>query len=115
VHKPDRACRRGRFGLLEAVVSLAPSIRGGLVLASLLYVLLGRVMALVLLCFRSSEFKELEIVVLRHEIAMAEQASGHRERTLRDVLITLATEAPRTATSPQRRSARVRSTNLRGA
>src|SRR5664279_6046471 len=70
VHKPDRACRRRRFGLLEAVVSLAPSIRGGLVLASLLYVLLGRVMALVLLCFRSSEFKELEIVVLRHEIAV---------------------------------------------
>jgi len=40
------------------------------VLASLLYVLLGRLMALVLLCFRSSEFKELEIVVLRHEIAV---------------------------------------------
>jgi putative transposase len=70
VHKPDRACRRGRFGLLEAVVSLAPSIRGGLVLASLLYVLFGRVMALVLLRFRSSDFKELEIVVLRHELAV---------------------------------------------
>src|ERR1035437_7595471 len=27
-------------------------------------------MALVLLCFRSSEFKELEIVVLRHELAV---------------------------------------------
>jgi hypothetical protein len=40
------------------------------VLASLLYVMLGRVMTLVLLCFRSSEFKELEIVVLRHEIAV---------------------------------------------
>jgi hypothetical protein len=70
VHKPDRARRRRRLGLLEAVVSLAPSIRGGLVLASLLYVLLGRVMALVLLCFRSSDYKELEIVVLRHEIAV---------------------------------------------
>jgi hypothetical protein len=35
------------------------------VLASLLYVLFGRVMALVLLRFRSSDFKELEIVVLR--------------------------------------------------
>src|ERR1039458_4334564 len=32
--------------------------------------MLGRVMALVLLCFRSSEFKELEIVVLRHELAV---------------------------------------------
>jgi transposase InsO family protein len=30
----------------------------------------GRVMALVLLCFRSSDFKELEIVVLRHELAV---------------------------------------------
>jgi putative transposase len=40
------------------------------VLASLLYVLVGRVMALVLVCFRSSEHKELEIMVLRHEIAV---------------------------------------------
>ena len=39
-------------------------------LASLLYVMLGRVVTLVLLCFRSSEFKELEIVVLHHEIAV---------------------------------------------
>jgi hypothetical protein len=40
------------------------------VLASLLYVLFGRLMALVLLCFRWSDFMELEIVVLRHEIAV---------------------------------------------
>src|SRR5450759_2972079 len=32
--------------------------------------MLGRVMALVLLCFRSSEYKGLEIVVLRHELAV---------------------------------------------
>jgi hypothetical protein len=38
------------------------------VLASLLYVMFGRVMALVLLRFRSSDFKELEIVVQRHEL-----------------------------------------------
>ena len=57
--------------MLEAVVSLAPSIRGGLVLASWLYVLVGRLMMmLVLVCFRSSEGKELEIVVLRHEVAV---------------------------------------------
>ena len=42
-------------------MSLAPSIREGPVLASLLYGLLGRLMALVLLCFRSSEQEELEI------------------------------------------------------
>jgi transposase InsO family protein len=40
------------------------------VLASLLYVMCGRLTALVLLCCRSSEYKELEIVVLRHEIAV---------------------------------------------
>jgi hypothetical protein len=40
------------------------------VLVSLLYVLLGRLIALVLLCFRSSEHKELEIVVQRHEMAV---------------------------------------------
>ena len=39
-------------------------------LASFLYVMLGRVMALVLLGFRSSDFKELEIVVLRHEVGV---------------------------------------------
>ena len=39
-------------------------------LASFLYVLFGRVMALVLLCFCSREHKELEIVVLRHELAV---------------------------------------------
>jgi hypothetical protein len=40
------------------------------VLASFLYVLFGRVMALVLLCFCSREHKELDIVVLRHELAV---------------------------------------------
>jgi hypothetical protein len=40
------------------------------VLASLLYVMFRRVMALVLLRFRSHDFKELEIVVLRHELAV---------------------------------------------
>ena len=39
-------------------------------MASFLYVMFGRVMALALLCFRSSDFKELEIVVLRHELAV---------------------------------------------
>ncbi len=38
--------------------------------APFLYVMFGRAMALVLLCFRSSDFKELEIVVLRHELAV---------------------------------------------
>jgi putative transposase len=37
---------------------------------SFLYLMFGRVMALVLLCFRSPDFKELEILVLRHELAV---------------------------------------------
>jgi putative transposase len=41
-----------------------------LVLVSVLYVMFGRVMALVLLCFRSSDVKELEIIVLRHELTV---------------------------------------------
>lgn len=53
---------------------------------SFLYVMLGRVMALVLLCFRSQDFKELEIVVLRHELAVLRRqvsrpALGPADRT----------------------------------
>ncbi len=57
--------------LVDLVGSLALSMMGGaLVAVSFLYVMLGRVMALVLLCFRSQDFKELEIVVLRHELTV---------------------------------------------
>jgi len=38
--------------------------------ASLLYVALRRLLQLVALCCRSREFKELEVVVLRHELAI---------------------------------------------
>jgi putative transposase len=38
--------------------------------ASFLYVMFRWAIALVLLCFRSSDYKELEIVVLRHELAV---------------------------------------------
>ena len=44
--------------------------RVGLASASVLYVVVGRMMVVVLLCFRSAELRELEIVVLRHEIAV---------------------------------------------
>ena len=42
-------------------------------LAWLLCVVCGRVMALVLLCCRWCEYKELEIVVLRHEVGVLRQ------------------------------------------
>jgi hypothetical protein len=70
VHKPDRVRLVRAFLAFEVVVLLPPLIRGGLVLASLLYVLVGRLMALVLLRFRSTEYRDLEIVVLRHEIGV---------------------------------------------
>jgi putative transposase len=37
---------------------------------SLSYLVLRRVLQLAVLCIRSEEFKELEIVVLRHELAV---------------------------------------------
>jgi len=46
------------------------------VLASGLYLMFERAIALVLLCFRSSEYKELEIVVLRHELAVMRRQSA---------------------------------------
>jgi hypothetical protein len=49
----------GVLGLIEPVMSLALSTRRrGPVLASLLYVMSGRLTALVLLCFRSSECRK---------------------------------------------------------
>jgi len=46
------------------------------VLASLLYVALRRLLQFVALCCRSREFRELEIVVLRHELAILRRQVG---------------------------------------
>jgi putative transposase len=45
-------------------------------LASLLYIALRRLLQLVGLCCRSRDFKELEIVVLRHELAILRRQVG---------------------------------------
>jgi hypothetical protein len=42
------------------------------------YVVLGRLLQLAALRFRSEEFKELEIVVLRHELAVLQRQSGRQ-------------------------------------
>jgi hypothetical protein len=43
------------------------------------YVVLGRLLELAALRFRSEEFKELEIVVLRHELAVLRRQAGRPE------------------------------------
>ena len=80
-----------------------------------MYVMFGRVMALVLLSFRSSDFKGLEIVVLRHEHIRGcarregrETAAGERCQHLlaRRHGLKLPTLDPELDPAPFRRSAR---------
>jgi len=47
-----------------------PGYVGGLVFLSLCYVVLRRILQFAALRVRSNDFKELEIVVLRHELAI---------------------------------------------
>lgn len=51
---------------------------------SFCYVVLRRVLQLAALRFRSKEFKELEIVVLRHELAVLRRQAGRAELTSAD-------------------------------
>ncbi len=53
-------------------------------LVSLCYVVLGRLLQFALLCARSNDFKELEIVVLRHELAVLQRRAGRPSMTWTD-------------------------------
>jgi putative transposase len=65
--------REQRLGAESRALESAPRIRvkgGCLLVVSLLYLLFRRALAVASLRLRSREFKELEIVVLRHELAV---------------------------------------------
>ena len=53
-------------------------------LVSLCYVVLGRLLQLALLHVRSNDFKELEIIVLRHELAVLRRRIGRPAMTWPD-------------------------------
>jgi hypothetical protein len=57
-------------GGLRCAVACSPSLAEVRVVWSFVYLALRRSLELVLLCFRSAEAKEVEILVLRHELAV---------------------------------------------
>src|SRR5262249_59916216 len=59
---------------------------GGLVFLTLCYVVLRRVLQLAALRFRSNDSKELEIVVLRHELAILRRRTRRPAMTWSDRL-----------------------------
>jgi transposase InsO family protein len=82
------------------------------VVVSLLYLLFRRVLAVVALRFRSREFKELEIVVLRHELAVLRRQAGRPLLEERDRVFLAA--ASRLLSKPSRSSFFVRPDTLLG-
>ena len=65
----DWAAKTNSIGLLRRI-GPSPGYEGGFVLVSLCYVLLRWLLEFVALRARSKEFQELEIIVLRHELAI---------------------------------------------
>lgn len=59
---------------------------GGLVLLSVWYLVFRRVLQLAALRFRPNDFKESEIIVLRHEVAILRRRTGRPSLTTGDRL-----------------------------
>jgi putative transposase len=59
-------------------------VSGGAVLLSICYVVVRRVLQLIVLRFRSGEVKDLEIVVLHHELAVLRRQTGRPSLTTAD-------------------------------
>jgi hypothetical protein len=84
----------------------------GWVVVSLLYLLFRRVLAVAALRFRSGEFKELEIVVLRHELSVLRRQVGRPRLEEKDRVFLAA--ASRLLIKPSRLSFFVRPDTLLG-
>src|SRR6058998_2654317 len=88
VHKSDRERVRGA-GVRSAGSAVASTarLRRPPVLVSFVYVVACRLFALVLLLGRSHGSKELEIVLLRHELAILRRQTRRPQLTARDRLV----------------------------
>jgi hypothetical protein len=74
----DRGCGAGRFG------SLAQSVEEGRLLWSFVYLAVRGVLGLIVLAVRPARSKDLEILVLRHELAVLQRQSSRPRLTCAD-------------------------------
>ena len=91
IRRSTNGCDSGTYGTLLRVRKLdlrkiagALVVFGGAVLLSICYVAVRRVLELIVLRFRSGEFRDLEIVVLRHELAVLRRQIGRPSLTIAD-------------------------------
>jgi hypothetical protein len=90
-----------RYGLVKDYDPSSPPclrpVEMGVVVWSFVYLALCRTFALILLCFRSAEAKEIEILVLRHELAVLrrQRPQPHLQPTDRALLAALSRVLPR--------------------
>jgi putative transposase len=108
-----KSVRVGSDAAAEAIESRFRSRSGGgrFLLVSFVYLLFRRSLAVAALRLRSREFKELEIVVLRHELAVLRRQISRRRLDERDRVFLAAAGQ---LLGPEERSFFVRSDTLLG-